>query len=136
SALGLAGLFALAALFAFVRARQHDQAVMLKHLAGYGAIFIASVALIAGWWFVRNQMLYADWLGWNAFLDVVGRRVPPASLVQLWSEREGFVWAYWGVFGTLNVVMPHFVYDLLGVMALVALLGGASAVLRRVNRSP
>ncbi|TMC52333.1 MAG: hypothetical protein E6J26_09190, partial [Chloroflexi bacterium] len=130
SALGLVGLFALAALFAFVRGRQPDGHVTLRRLARYGAIFLAGVALIAGWWFVRNQVLYGDWLGWSAFLDVVGRRVPPASLAQLWSEREGFVWAYWGVFGTLNVVIPHSVYDLLDLLALLALLGGAWALVR------
>ena len=39
------------------------------------------------------------------------RAVPPASLAQLWSEREGFVWAYWGVFGTLNVDTFLLEYD-------------------------
>ncbi len=91
--------------------------------------------LTSGWWFVRNQQLYGDLLGWNAFLDVVGRRDTPATLAQLWTEREGFVWAYWGVFGTLNVIMQPWIYDALNGLMVVAIAGAifglASCVLRK-----
>ncbi len=123
SAIGLVGLFGLAGLFAEIRTGTGRGASLIK----FGMIFIAVVALVSGWWFVRNQMLYDDWLGWNAFLDAVGRRVPPADLAQLWSEREGFVWAYWGVFGALNVIMPHIVYDALSGIVLLALVGGLAS---------
>ncbi len=129
SALGLVGLFGLSALLTFARVRPRDKSALIR-LIVYAALVVIAVVVITGWWFVRNQQLYGDWLGWNAFLDVVGRRVPPATLTQLWSEREGFVWAYWGVFGTLNVIMPHGVYDLLNVIALLALIGCVWALLR------
>lgn len=99
--------------------------LLLLLLLRFVTIMVVTVALLAGWWFVRNLNLYGDLLGWNAFLDVVGRRVPPANLSQLWSEREGFVWAYWGVFGTLNVIMPEWVYGVLDVMVIVAVIGWA-----------
>lgn len=118
SAVGLLGLFAVAGLFAALRADDRNRA---RALMMFGVVMTVVAALVSGWWFARNQSLYGDWLGWNAFLDVVGRRVPPADLAQLWSEREGFVWAYWGVFGTLNVIMPHGVYDALSAMTLLAL---------------
>ena len=133
SALGLVGLFGVAALLA--RARRpglHIPALVL-----FVALMLAVALLISGWWFVRNLALYGDLLGWNAFLDVVGRRDQPASLAQLWSEREGFAWAYWGVFGAMNVIMPPRIYDALNALAGLALLGLASRLaLAVLNRQP
>ncbi len=90
--------------------------------------------IISGWWFIRNQQLYGDLLGWNAFLDVVGRRDTPASLAQLWTEREGFVWAYWGVFGTLNVIMHPIVYDVLNAVFIVSMIGCVYGLVSSVKR--
>ena len=119
SALGLIGLFGLAALLNF----RQSVRPFARRFVGFVAVMLAVTLAISGWWFVRNQVLYGDLLGWNAFLDVVGRRDQPASLAQLWSEREGFVWAYWGVFGAMNVIMPTWVYDGLNALAASAGLG-------------
>lgn len=134
SGLGMLGLFAAAAVAAPVahgdlRRAGGPRASAVRTLV-FGLVMTAIVAALAGWWFVRNQQLYGDWLGWNAFLDVVGRRDSPASLAQLWTEREGFAWAYWGVFGTLNVVYPAWVYDGLNAVAVVALAGCAFGLVR------
>jgi hypothetical protein len=148
SALGLIGLFGLAAVLSLwsdpppkgqqatptasangrdfggvsVRGAGHGRAFALALLRFYLLLVLVTLA-ISGWWFARNQQLYGDPLGWNAFLDVVGRRDMPASLAQLWSEREGFVWAYWGVFGTLNVIMPPVVYTALDALVVIAAFG-------------
>jgi 4-amino-4-deoxy-L-arabinose transferase-like glycosyltransferase len=119
SALGLIGLFGLAALLTFKR----DLRCFVTRLVGFAVVMLAVTLAISGWWFVRNLVLYGDLLGWNAFLDVVGRRDQPASLAQLWSEREGFVWAYWGVFGAMNVIMSPWIYDGLNALAALAGLG-------------
>ena len=80
---------------------------------------LALVALpavaIAGWWYYRNIVLYGDWLGWNAFIAVLGQRATPASLVQLWGERRGFMMSFWGLFGGVNVPMAMGVYAALNV---------------------
>jgi hypothetical protein len=98
-------------------------------------VIVGVTAAISGWWFARNVQLYGDLLGWNAFLDVVGRRDAPATLAQLWTEREGFVWAFWGVFGTMNVIYAPWIYAVLngGVLAAIggALLGFVRAVRAR-----
>ncbi|MCP4418646.1 MAG: glycosyltransferase family 39 protein, partial [Chloroflexi bacterium] len=47
-------------------------------------ILLLPVILIAGWWYWRNIVLYGDFLGWNAFIAVLGQRAHPASLAQLW----------------------------------------------------
>ncbi len=119
SAVGLVGLFGLT-LLPGLRSRAG-----LWRAGRWVLVLLAVTALISGWWFVRNAQLYGDALGWNAFLDVVGRRDSPATLAQLWSEREGFVWAFWGVFGAVNVIMAPWVYSVLNGIVGVALAGGA-----------
>ena len=79
--------------------------------------------LIAGWWYVRNVQLYGDWLGWNAFLAVLGQRAHPASLAQLWDERWGFLLSYWGLFGGVNVPMPTWIYLAFNTILAAGLVG-------------
>ncbi len=140
SALGLLGLFGLAALLvaiSYLAGNAHPPLRrLIRDVVIFGSILLAVVMVCAGWWFVRNQILYGDLLGWNAFLDVVGRRSPPASPGQLWSEREGFVRAYWGVFGTMNIIMPSMLYDVLNSLALAALAGLAWGLIRRNTVQP
>ncbi len=81
------------------------------------------VLLIAGWWYLRNIQLYGDLLGWNAFIAVLGQRGHAASLAQLWGERHGFLMAYWGLFGGVNVPMPARIYAILNVTLLLSLGG-------------
>ena len=89
-----------------------------------GAVATAlPVLLIAGWWYLRNVQLYGDVTGINAFIDVLGRRAAPASLLQLWGERWGFMLSYWGLFGGVNVPMDNWVYDLLNALAVVSFAG-------------
>ncbi|MCL4504618.1 MAG: hypothetical protein M1140_01145 [Chloroflexi bacterium] len=127
STLGLIGVFGLAAVFTAWRMISGPEKVSLRfavtRLLRFIGVLALTTVILAGWWFVRNQQLYGDLFGWNAFLDVVGRRSQPATPAQLWSEREGFVWAYWGVFGTLNVIMPPAVYSLLDGMVVLSALG-------------
>jgi hypothetical protein len=123
SSLGLLGVFSLSAFFVALKLFQHHElsrSIVFSQLVKWCLILVGTTFLISGWWFIRNVMLYGDLLGWNAFLDVVGRRSPTANLLQLWSEREGFVWAFWGVFGTLNIIMPEWVYGLLNAIFLLA----------------
>jgi hypothetical protein len=81
------------------------------------------ILAIAGWWYYRNIVLYGDWLGWNAFIAVLGQRAHPASLAQLWGERHGFLMSYWGLFGGVNVPMPPWVYTVLNVTLVISVIG-------------
>ena len=73
----------------------------------------------------RNIVLYGDWLGWNAFIAVLGQRATPASLVQLWGERRGFMMSFWGLFGGVNVPMAMGVYAVLNVFLVLTIIGFA-----------
>jgi len=92
--------------------------------------FFSSLALvalpavaIAGWWYYRNIVLYGDWLGWNAFIAVLGQRATPASLVQLWGERRGFMMSFWGLFGGVNVPMAMWTYTVLNGFLVLCVVG-------------
>ncbi|MBN1584418.1 MAG: hypothetical protein JXA89_27170, partial [Anaerolineae bacterium] len=91
------------------------------------------VALISGWWFVRNAVLYdGDWTGIERFIVILGYRDPPATLRQLWGERYGFMMAYWGLFGGVNVPMPGWIYALLDWSVVAA---GAGLVIAAAKKT-
>jgi 4-amino-4-deoxy-L-arabinose transferase-like glycosyltransferase len=81
------------------------------------------VLLIAGWWYLRNVQLYGDVTGISAFIDVLGKRAAPASLLQLWGERWGFMLSYWGLFGGVNVPIDYWGYHVLNGLAVCAIIG-------------
>ncbi|HRQ37224.1 MAG TPA: glycosyltransferase family 39 protein [Chloroflexota bacterium] len=100
-----------------------DYGRILLHALLTFLVMLLPVALIAGWWYWRNIRLYGDFLGWNAFIAVLGQRATPASLYQLWSERHGFLMSYWGLFGGVNVPMPGWIYALLNGVLVVSVVG-------------
>ena len=117
SALGLLPLTALA--ISYVSWRRRSWRIFFTG----GVITAGLVALIAGWWYWRNQVLYGDWLGLETFIAILGKRAAPATLRQLWGERVGFMMAYWGLFGGVNVPLPGWVYDVLNGVTVVAAAG-------------
>lgn len=96
---------------------------LLVNSIGYWVLVIGPFLLVAGWWYWRNWQLYGDWLGWNAFIAVLGQRESPASLAQLWGERHGFLQSFWGLFGGVNVPMFSWIYTILNTLLLLAVPG-------------
>lgn len=86
-----------------------------------GALVGLPVLAVAGWWYWRNWQLYHDPLGLNVFVAIVGPRHPVPSLRQLAAEWKGFVMAYWGFFGGVNVPAPEWVYTLLNAIGGIGL---------------
>ena len=105
-------------------------AILLRSI-GYFALVLLPVLLIAGWWYWRNVELYGDWLGWSAFIAVLGERAHPASLLQLWGERRGFLMAYWGLFGGVNIPMPDWVYALFNTLLVISVFGFLLVIFRK-----
>ncbi|MBN1934474.1 MAG: phospholipid carrier-dependent glycosyltransferase [Anaerolineae bacterium] len=94
------------------------------HLWSGGVVTSGLVLLVSGWWFVRNAVLYdGDWTGIERFIVILGYRDPPATLRQLWGERHGFMMAYWGLFGGVNVPLPGWTYRVLNGAVVAAAIG-------------
>ncbi|MCB8982599.1 MAG: hypothetical protein H6659_02110 [Ardenticatenaceae bacterium] len=101
---------------------RHLLNILIRSLLQF-ALLLIPVLLIAGWWYYRNIVLYGDFLGWNAFIAVLGSRAHPASLAQLWDERVGFMMSFWGLFGGVNVPMSQWIYTLLNGVVVTAVFG-------------
>ncbi|GAB4469460.1 MAG: hypothetical protein Kow00124_04620 [Anaerolineae bacterium] len=125
------GLFGLAGITMAVIAyrRKRWQTFFIE-----GPLIIAIAAAIAGWWYVRNQILYGDPLGNSAFIAILGQRARPASLAQLWTERQGFMMSYWGLFGGVNVPMDGWIYTVLNGLFVVSMAGAVVTLALRARR--
>ncbi|HUX87217.1 MAG TPA: hypothetical protein VMW65_09470, partial [Chloroflexota bacterium] len=108
---------------------------MLQQSIGRVAIIVVLFLVVAGWWLVRNQILYGDPLGWSMMLAANWEMIRPNSItipeaiVSLWQARG----TYWGMFGWTNVAYPEQVYQLIDAAASIALLGLAIALIRVVR---
>lgn len=73
-----------------------------------GAAIIGPIVVLSGWWFLRNQLLYGDPLGYRMFLSSVSVIFTPVdfSKQQTWWE---FLYlthrTFWGHFGWLAVLL-------------------------------
>lgn len=96
---------------------------LLLRSVGQFLLMGVPVVLVAGWWYGRNIQLYGDLLGWSAFIAVLGQRETAAPLAQLWQERWGFMLAYWGLFGGVNIPLWTGAYHLLNTLVVAAVPG-------------
>lgn len=84
------------------------------------------IALVAGWWYLRNWRLYGDLFGLEAFraeflTQAWDWRDPAAWLGALWQLHESF----WGRFGWMSVYAPNWWSVLTAVLVLIATVGVA-----------
>lgn len=106
--------------------------VWLSRLVADYALVLIPILLIAGWWYVRNWILYDDPTGLNAMLDIVGRRPARPSLLDLASEFEGLRINFWGLFGVVNVLLrPTWIYRVFDALTVIAMIGAPLWVWRR-----
>ncbi len=95
----------------------------------------AMTALIAGWWYVRNALLYGDFTGTAMMARIAGAREAAPSLLELAREWEGFYMAYWGLFGAVNIPMHALIYDALEGLLILAGVGLLLAAWRHAQRA-
>ncbi|MCC6170235.1 MAG: hypothetical protein IT329_23655 [Caldilineaceae bacterium] len=113
SALPLVGVVGLAALAAAWRARSW-------RILPAAALWIGlPAALLSGWWFARNWLLYGDLLAWNVWEANIPLRVEPLSWRGLLAELGSVERSFWGLFGWMTVPYPPWVYA--GFRALLGL---------------
>ncbi len=129
SKLNIGLLIPVVAMVLFILSLRHRD---WKPLIIGGFISGGLTILIAGWWYWRNFQLYGDPTALDRFLEIVGRRSEPATLAQLWTERDSFVLTFWGLFGSINVPMSHILYLGFNWIGGVALFSGLVVFLKKI----
>ena len=90
----------------------------------FGAM-LGGTLLMAGWWFLRNQLLYGEPTGFRTLTELWGVREASSSWGLVWLELPG-VWAsFWGRFGFGQIPLPWWVYRTLWHITLLAVGGTA-----------
>ncbi len=87
--------------------------------------------LVAGWWFVRNQMLYGEPTGFQRLTELWGARNPADSLGVALFELPYLWTSLWGRFGYGQVPLQQFIYDILWWFALFSAVGLLLPLARR-----
>ena len=89
------------------------------------------VALIAGWWFVRNTQLYGEPTGVQRMNELWGGRNPAESLGLAISEIP-YAWSsFWGRFGYGQIPLPDAIYTGALIVSLIGLVGLIIAFVRK-----
>ncbi len=95
-----------------------------------GLIVVGITAVLAGWWFVRNQILYGEPTGVERLTELWGVRDPSESF-WLAVQELSYAWtSLWGRFGYGQIPLPEVMYAGLRWLTVVAGLGYGVALLR------
>jgi hypothetical protein len=101
-----------------------------------GLIAAGVTAVLAGWWFVRNQLLYGDPTGFRMVTELWGVRQPGESIGLVWQELP-YVWtSLWGRFGFGQIPLPQIIYSGLWWLHIAAAAGWLTSLRRRGERRP
>lgn len=100
-----------------------------------GTTIVVLVVVTAGWWYLRNKLLYGEWLGlWTMIMSVGPRLGAPVSLLELLPEWQGFRYSYWGVFGAFTIILPDWLYRAYDLLLIIAAAGLIWEVVQRLRR--
>lgn len=88
------------------------------------AVTLGVVILIAGWFYLRNAIIYeGDALALDVMRHTAGQRESAPTLATLRAEFEGFRIAYWALFGGVNILADNWIYRVLDWASLIAAVG-------------
>lgn len=89
--------------------------------------------LVAGWWFIRNQLLFGEPTGFQELTELWGVRDPRESFGLAISELP-YAWStLWGRFGFGQIPLPEAIYDGLKVFTALGLIGAILGFVRRAT---
>ncbi|MGD1997118.1 MAG: hypothetical protein PVH62_10140, partial [Anaerolineae bacterium] len=81
-------------------------------------------ALVCGWWFVRNLLLYGELMGVQAWLSHTETvRPEPLGFLEVIPQLQGLEMSYWAIFGWFNVAVSPWLYRAWWVLVRLAVVG-------------
>lgn len=98
----------------------------LRGLVILGVCMAGIWAVLGGWWYLRNIQLYGELFGTNMMLRLFGGRYFVSLdewLQTMLGEFGGVRWSYWAVFGWFNITTWEWIYSVIDIVSLVALVG-------------
>ncbi|MBW1660460.1 MAG: hypothetical protein JRJ48_08195 [Deltaproteobacteria bacterium] len=93
--------------------------------------FVIIVVIGCGWWFVRNRLLYGEYLATTTHIHLAGNARPAPDALALFKEWSGFVKSFWGVFGAFNIVYTDTEYYIFYILTLFILAGSLWYVVQK-----
>lgn len=127
SGLILVGLVLITALWA---ARYRSD---WRGFAEWAVSTLILIAIVAGWWYVRNLNLYGDLTGLNVASQLAGLRPAGTNIAQLLAEFQLFQMSFWGLFGILNIQGNLLFYALVNFAVLLSLFGVLFLVMQLIS---
>jgi len=115
-------------LAAWLQRQERPRGRLLSLVIGHWSLIILPTLAIAGWWYARNALLYADPMLLEHHLTIVSRR-DPTPLPLILHEVPSIFRSYWGRF-SCDLSPGGWYYAFWGLVTLVGL-GGLIAVWRR-----
>ncbi len=140
SGITLAPVVALALFLDAIRRFGNRKFVIRKFVVSTLVLF-GTAALVCGWWFGRNLLLYGELMGTHAWLSHTATVRPEAiGLLDVIPELHGLEMSYWAMFGWFNVAVAPWMYRFWWMLARVGVLGLLFVLAdqwraRRVSRS-
>ena len=120
-------LFLLPGIVAAWMAGREDRKRAVLNVGVFAVVFAAA----AGWWYVRNLLLYGDPLGLSTLFPYAHYAPPPLTIPALKREALWFLQSFWALFGWYNVPIGPRAYFLLHGVELVILAGLILGLVRR-----
>lgn len=125
---GLAMLVLALLVLAYVN-RKNVRQLVIQSVAA-----LAAFAVVAGWWYARNVLLYGEVTGTRRMIEIFGGRVAPLTLEGWQAQLREVFETFWIGFGWGNIRAPEWVYGLVALGLLLALAGLAVGVWRALAR--
>ncbi len=126
SGAGLVVIAGLALLYALRKNR--------KRLVVYSAAFAVVVCLVAGWWYLRNWLLYSEVTGTAMMIRIFGARENPLTATQLLAQLDEVWETFWVGFGWGNIRAQPIVYEVLATLVAASGIGLLLSFIRRRER--
>ncbi|NDJ55156.1 MAG: DUF2142 domain-containing protein [Chloroflexi bacterium] len=118
------GVIELALLATLIFGHSHQKRFdWLPEFFKANAIILGVTALLAGWWYVRNTILYGEPTGFLRVTELWGVRDPTESVGLALSEL-GYAWtSLWARFGYGQIPVPTVFYTFIGVVCGTGIVG-------------